>query len=73
MGAVGSITNGKIAQGVLDKGIDAVFVGRLFLKNPGLVWTYADELGVAIRQGRQLEWGFAEGGIRALGEVKSRL
>ena len=70
VGAVGSITNGKIAQGVIDKGIDAVFVGRLFLKNPGLVWAYADELGVAIHQGRQLEWGFIGRFIRVFGEVK---
>jgi len=70
VGAVGSITNGKIAQGAIDKGLDAVFVGRLFLKNPGLVWAYADDLGVAIRQGRQLEWGFAGRALRILGEVK---
>ncbi|KAG1729280.1 hypothetical protein EDB19DRAFT_1744132 [Suillus lakei] len=39
VGAVGSITNGKIAQEVLDKGqADVVLVGRLFQKNPATVW-----------------------------------
>lgn len=40
-----------------------VFVGRYFQKNPGLVWSFAEDLGVAIRQARQIEWGFAGRGI----------
>jgi 2,4-dienoyl-CoA reductase-like NADH-dependent reductase (Old Yellow Enzyme family) len=59
VGAVGSITNGKIAQGVLDKGqADAVLVGRMFQKNPGTVWSFADDLGVDIHLARQIEMGF---------------
>lgn len=39
VGTVGSITDGKIAQGVLDKGqADVVLVGRQFQKNPATVW-----------------------------------
>jgi 2,4-dienoyl-CoA reductase-like NADH-dependent reductase (Old Yellow Enzyme family) len=39
VGSVGSITNGKIAQEVLDKGqADVVLVGRQFQKNPVTVW-----------------------------------
>lgn len=56
---VGGITDGHIAQGVLDSGwADAVFVGRQFQKNPGTVWQFADDLAVAICQARQHEWGF---------------
>ncbi|KAH9841650.1 uncharacterized protein C8Q71DRAFT_341984 [Rhodofomes roseus] len=57
--AVGLITDGKTAQGVLDKGqADAVFVGRQFQKNPGTVWQFAEELGVDIKRAHQIEWGF---------------
>ncbi|THH14619.1 hypothetical protein EW146_g5742 [Bondarzewia mesenterica] len=57
--AVGSITSGEIAQGCLDKNeADAVFVGRMFQKDPGLVWSFADDLDVKIRVARQIEWGF---------------
>ncbi|TBU22325.1 FMN-linked oxidoreductase [Dichomitus squalens] len=56
---VGSITDGKIAQGILDKGqSDIIFVGRWFQKNPSLVWTFADDLGVELRHSRQIEWPF---------------
>ncbi|KAI0628110.1 FMN-linked oxidoreductase [Trametes polyzona] len=57
--AVGSIDNGKLAQQVLDKGqADVVFVGRMFQKNPGLVWSFADDLGVDIHVAGQIAWGF---------------
>lgn len=37
VGAVGSITTGKVAQEILDKGqADVVFAGRWFQKNPGM-------------------------------------
>ncbi|KAK0451355.1 FMN-linked oxidoreductase [Desarmillaria tabescens] len=55
--AVGRITDGHIAQNVLDGGqADVVFVGRLFTKNPGLVWSFADDLGVTIKVANQI-WG----------------
>ncbi|OSX61301.1 hypothetical protein POSPLADRAFT_1074896 [Postia placenta MAD-698-R-SB12] len=64
--AVGGITNGHLAQAVLDEdSADVVFVGRFFQKNPGLVWSFAEDLGVAIRQARQIEWGFTG---RAVGQ-----
>ncbi|KAK0220093.1 FMN-linked oxidoreductase [Armillaria fumosa] len=57
--AVGSITDGHIAQGVLDQGqADLVMVGRHFTKNPGLVWSFADDLGVQITLANQIHWGF---------------
>lgn len=43
---VGEITSGLQAQTILDAGsADAVMVGRAFLKDPNLVWHWADELG----------------------------
>ncbi|KAK0211887.1 NADH:flavin oxidoreductase/NADH oxidase [Armillaria fumosa] len=55
--AVGCINDGHIAQNVLDRGqADAVFVGRLFAVNPGLVWAFADDLGVTIQVANQV-WG----------------
>ncbi|KAG0695479.1 hypothetical protein DFH29DRAFT_955028 [Suillus ampliporus] len=59
VGSVGSITDGNIAQGVLDKGqADVVLVGRQFQKNPGTVWAFASDLGVAIKLANQIGWGF---------------
>ena len=36
-----------------------IFAGRWFQKNPALVWTFAEELGVTITVAHQIEWGFA--------------
>ncbi|KAI0755189.1 FMN-linked oxidoreductase [Daedaleopsis nitida] len=59
VGTVGSITDGQTAQGVLDKGqADVVFVGRQFQKNPGVVWAFAEDLGVQLTVAHQIEWGF---------------
>ncbi|KAH9939934.1 hypothetical protein B0H21DRAFT_697966 [Amylocystis lapponica] len=58
--AVGSIKTGHLAEEVLQKGqADAIFVGRGFQKNPGLVWAFAEELGVTITVAHQIEWPFA--------------
>lgn len=56
--AVGNITNGNQANQLLEEGLDIVFVGRMFQKNPGLVWTFAEELGVEINVANQIRWGF---------------
>ena len=56
--AVGAITNGHIAQSLMEDGLDAVFVGRYFQKNPGLVWSFAEELGIEINAANQIRWGF---------------
>ncbi|KAG6819981.1 hypothetical protein H0H93_006811 [Arthromyces matolae] len=59
VGSVGAITDGLPAQGVLDKGqADAIFVGRNFIKNPGTVWAFAEDLGVEIKVANQIGWGF---------------
>ncbi|KAI6029776.1 hypothetical protein BKA83DRAFT_4223049 [Pisolithus microcarpus] len=60
VGAVGSITNGHIAQEVLDKGqADAVFVGRQLMKNPASVWAFSSDVGIAIKLAHQTGWPFA--------------
>ncbi|TGO22412.1 hypothetical protein BPAE_0169g00190 [Botrytis paeoniae] len=59
VGTVGSITSGVQANDLLkDNGLDMIFIGRMFQKNPGLVWTFADELGVDIKVANQIQWGF---------------
>ncbi|TFY50402.1 hypothetical protein EVG20_g11541 [Dentipellis fragilis] len=59
VGAVGDINSGTRAQQILDAGqTDVVLVGRGFLKNPGLVWSFAEDLGVEIHKALQIEWAF---------------
>lgn len=55
--AVGSITNGKQANEVIE-GVDVIMAGRPFQKNPGLVWSWADDLGIKIQLPGQIRWGF---------------
>lgn len=38
--------------------LDLAVVGRGFQKNPGLVWAWAEELGVEIHLANQIAWGF---------------
>ena len=56
VGTVGSITEGKQANELLEDGLDLVAVGRPFQKNPGLVWTWADELGLTVHWANQIGW-----------------
>lgn len=59
VGTVGSITEGKQANGYLeDHNLDLAIAGRMFQKNPGLVWAWADDLGVEGRWANQIRWGF---------------
>lgn len=67
--AVGSINSGRQAQELLNQGAaNVVMCGRHFTKNPGLVWTWAEELDVAIKVANQIGWGF--GGRAGGGRVK---
>ena len=56
--AVGTITKGDQANGLLEDGLDAIFVGRMFQKNPGLVWNFAEEVNTPINVAHQIGWGF---------------
>lgn len=57
VGSVGMINEGKQANKVLEDGIDLVICGRGFQSNPGLVWQFADDIGVTIHQAHQIRWG----------------
>lgn len=66
VGTVGSITSGKQANDLLETGLDLAIVGRLFQKNPGLVWYWAEELGADMEVANQIGWGFyGRGGKKA--------
>jgi len=69
VGTVGIITGGKQAEALLtgvgeeaeSKGkepLDLAIVARGFQKNPGLVWQFAEELGVDVMVAHQMRWGF---------------
>lgn len=62
---VGTITHGEQANGYLEQdNLDIVFAGRMFQKNPGLVWAWADDLGVEARWANQIRWGFGGRGSK---------
>ncbi|MCJ1237415.1 hypothetical protein MMC14_005400 [Varicellaria rhodocarpa] len=67
--AVGSIKSGKQANQLLEEGLDAVMVGRYFQKNPAMVWTMAEDLGVEISMANQIAWGFKG---RAIGAANNK-
>ncbi|KAI0130220.1 hypothetical protein BJ170DRAFT_619224 [Xylariales sp. AK1849] len=62
--AVGGIKTGTVAEEVVQSGVDVVMAGRWFQKNPGLVYAYADELGVDVKMANQIGWGFGGRGNR---------
>ncbi|OAA34697.1 Aldolase-type TIM barrel [Metarhizium rileyi] len=41
-----------------DTPLDLIAAGRMFEKNPGLVWSWADDLNVSISVAHQIGWGF---------------
>ncbi|KAF2148786.1 NADH:flavin oxidoreductase/NADH oxidase [Myriangium duriaei CBS 260.36] len=55
---VGKVNSGKVAEEQLQDGLDVVMSGKGFLKDPSLVWTWAEELGVHVRLANQIRWGF---------------
>jgi len=66
VGTVGGITRGPQANDLLEKdGLDLVICGRTFQKNPGLVFTFADELGVDVVMPNQISWAFGGRGKKA--------
>ncbi|KAJ5173265.1 hypothetical protein N7492_005858 [Penicillium capsulatum] len=63
VGTVGMVDSGHLANCLLENnGLDFVLVGRGFQKNPGLVWTWAEELDVEIAMANQIRWGFSSRG-----------
>ncbi|KAL3431589.1 hypothetical protein BDV09DRAFT_198575 [Aspergillus tetrazonus] len=59
--AVGGIKTGEMAERFLQQGLDVVMCGRWFQKNPGLVYQFADELGVKVKMSTQYGWAFQGG------------
>jgi 2,4-dienoyl-CoA reductase-like NADH-dependent reductase (Old Yellow Enzyme family) len=64
--SVGTIRDAKTAQDLMDKGLDGVFVGRWFQRNPGLVWQFAEDLGVQIHVAHQMAWPFGGFGGKSM-------
>lgn len=56
--AVGGIRTASLASQLVDDGLDVIMCGRWFQKNPGLVYAYADDLGVEVKMANQIAWGF---------------
>lgn len=61
VGTVGGIKTGTVASKLLaedtgEDALDLIIVGREFQKNPGLVWAWAEELGVEIQLANQIRW-----------------
>lgn len=54
---VGRIENANFANQLREEGLDIVRVGW-GLKNPGLVWSFAEELNCEISMSNQIRWGF---------------
>lgn len=56
--AVGGIRTAELAQQLIDDGLDVIMCGRWFQKNPGLVYSFADDLEVDVKMANQIAWGF---------------
>ena len=41
-----------------EEDLDILLVGRPFLENPGLIWTWSDEMGITVNEAVQYTWGF---------------
>ncbi|CCH44117.1 NADPH dehydrogenase [Wickerhamomyces ciferrii] len=56
---VGKITEANFANDVIKNGeADIVLAGKAFLRNPALVWQWADDLDVRIKHTNQYEWPY---------------
>ncbi|KAI1912677.1 NADH-dependent flavin oxidoreductase [Ophidiomyces ophidiicola] len=74
VGTVGGITNGNQANDLLEKdGLDSVLIGRLFMKNPAAVWTFAEDLGVDFKIANQIGWAFATRGSTGFLKLKGKV
>ena len=70
---VGSITSGVQANDLLEgngdgQPLDLAVAARMFQKNPGLVFAWADELGVQVQMPNQIRWGFGGRGKKKSGK-----
>lgn len=76
VGIVGMVTSSVQAEKLLEEESgDAVLVARAFQRNPGLVWEWAEELGVEVRVANQIGWGFGQkqgGGVKSVNAAAAR-
>ncbi|KAF5368861.1 hypothetical protein D9758_002879 [Tetrapyrgos nigripes] len=64
VGTVGGIKSGVQAEKYLQDNVaDVCFVGRHTQKEPGCVWTFAEELGIQLHVANQIAWGFYGRGV----------
>ncbi|KAI0147810.1 hypothetical protein GGR57DRAFT_475900 [Xylariaceae sp. FL1272] len=70
--AVGGIKNGKLAEELLQSGLDVTFAGRWFQKNPGLVYEFADDIGADVKMANQIGWGFGGRGSAKANKAKQQ-
>lgn len=57
--STGGVQDGKLANDLLENGIiDLLLIGRVYLKNSGVVWRLADDLGIQLEQAKQKAWIF---------------
>ncbi|KAH6964463.1 hypothetical protein HG530_003814 [Fusarium avenaceum] len=63
--SVGNIKTGTQAEEIISGGkdeddvqVDLIAAGRMFQKNPGLVWAWAEDLDIEIQLANQIRWGF---------------
>jgi len=75
--AVGSIKTGTQAEEIISGGkdgddvpVDLIAAGRMFQKNPGLVWAWADDLDIEIQLAHQIGWGFGGRASKKVDHVK---
>ncbi|CAG9990424.1 unnamed protein product [Clonostachys byssicola] len=77
---VGSIKTGTLAEELIAGGksdddvpLDLVAAGRMFQKNPGLVWYWADDLDTHINVAHQIGWGFGGRAQKKVDTVKKNI
>ncbi|KAF5366018.1 hypothetical protein D9758_006715 [Tetrapyrgos nigripes] len=74
VGTVGGIKSGLQAEKYLQEDVaDAVFVGRYTQKEPGIVWRFAEEVGIRIHVAGQIGWGFYGRGSGVGSKWKAKL
>ena len=73
VGAVGEINTGHIAEEVLQRGMsDVILIARQFQRDPAVVLTYAEQLGVRVKVANQIEWGMRGRGKRHVIDSKEK-
>lgn len=51
---------------------DVIFIARQFQRDPAVVLTYAEQLGVSVKVAHQIEWGMKGRGKRQVIDSKEK-